>query len=64
VRQSLLIFGGDPSGFVTRPISGGIIALIVLVAVLFPVGKLLLARRRLALVGGSAPIGHDEKERS
>jgi putative tricarboxylic transport membrane protein len=63
VRQSLLIFGGDPSGFVTRPISGGIIALIVLVAVLFPVGKLLLARRRLALVGGSAPIGHDEKER-
>ncbi|MEV4168145.1 MULTISPECIES: tripartite tricarboxylate transporter permease [unclassified Nonomuraea] len=31
-RQSLLIFGGDPSGFLTRPISGTVLALVVLVA--------------------------------
>jgi putative tricarboxylic transport membrane protein len=63
VRQSLLIFGGDPAGFVTRPISGGIIALIVLVAVLLPLAKLFLARRRPALVGAGRPVGHDEEER-
>ncbi|GAA3546551.1 tripartite tricarboxylate transporter permease [Nonomuraea rosea] len=33
-RQSLLIFGGDPSGFFTRPISGTVLALVVLVALL------------------------------
>ncbi|MFB4275161.1 tripartite tricarboxylate transporter permease [Nonomuraea sp. MTCD27] len=31
-RQSLLIFGGDPSGFLTRPISGTVLTLVVLVA--------------------------------
>ncbi|NJP87970.1 tripartite tricarboxylate transporter permease [Nonomuraea sp. FMUSA5-5] len=31
-RQGLLIFGGDPTGFVTRPISGTIFALILAVA--------------------------------
>lgn len=44
-RQSLLIFGGDPTGFLTRPISGTILAL-VLVAVLFPVLVSLVRRRR------------------
>ena len=34
VRRSLLIFDGDPTGFVTRPISGTILAAFVLVAVL------------------------------
>ncbi|MGW0804656.1 tripartite tricarboxylate transporter permease [Nonomuraea sp. NPDC002799] len=33
-RQALLIFGGDPTGFFTRPISGTVLALVVLVAVL------------------------------
>ncbi|WP_049561478.1 tripartite tricarboxylate transporter permease [Nonomuraea sp. SBT364] len=33
-RQALLIFGGDPTGFLTRPISGTIFALVALVAVL------------------------------
>ncbi|MBE1593011.1 tripartite tricarboxylate transporter permease [Nonomuraea angiospora] len=33
-RQALLIFGGDPTGFLTRPISGTVLALVVLVAVL------------------------------
>ena len=33
-RRSLLIFGGDPSGFVTRPISGTILAIFVLLVAL------------------------------
>ncbi|MFC5832100.1 tripartite tricarboxylate transporter permease [Nonomuraea insulae] len=32
-RQALLIFGGDPTGFFTRPISGTVLALVVAVAV-------------------------------
>src|SRR5918993_197427 len=36
VRRALLIFDGDPTGFVTRPISGTILALF-LVAALFPI---------------------------
>ncbi|MEV0622722.1 tripartite tricarboxylate transporter permease [Nonomuraea sp. NPDC050404] len=32
-RQSLLIFGGDPTGFFTRPISGTIFALVVVVLI-------------------------------
>src|SRR3712207_1796897 len=34
LRRSLLIFDGDPSGFLTRPISGTLFALFLLVAVL------------------------------
>ena len=45
VRRSLLIFDGDPTGFVTRPISGTILALFLLV-VLSPAIKVLLDRRR------------------
>ena len=30
-RRSMLIFDGDPTGFVTRPISGTILAFVVLV---------------------------------
>ena len=33
VRRSLLLFGGDPTGFVTRPISAVLLALFVVVAV-------------------------------
>jgi putative tricarboxylic transport membrane protein len=34
LRRSLLIFDGDPGGFLTRPISGTLLAVFVLVAVL------------------------------
>jgi len=44
-RRSLLIFGGDPTGFVTRPISGVILAVFVLLIVL-PMIRTLLKRRR------------------
>lgn len=43
VRRSLLIFDGDPTGFVTRPISGTILALFLMV-VLLPI--LTAVRRR------------------
>ncbi len=54
-RQSLLIFGGDPAGFLTRPISGTILAL-VLVAALVPIVQAVLARRRRP---APAPDGRD-----
>ena len=44
VRRSLLIFDGDPTGFFTRPISGTLLAVFLLV-VLWPAAKLLLSRR-------------------
>ena len=34
LRRSLLIFDGDPAGFFTRPISGTLLVVFVLVAVL------------------------------
>ena len=43
-RRSLLIFDGDPTGFFTRPISGTILALFVLL-VLLPVIQQLRKRR-------------------
>jgi putative tricarboxylic transport membrane protein len=46
-RRSLVIFGGDPTGFVTRPISGAILALLVVV-VLWPVLNRVLRRGRPA----------------
>jgi putative tricarboxylic transport membrane protein len=45
VRQSLRIFGGDVMGFVTRPISGSIIGVIVLLVVAIPVAKVMLRKR-------------------
>ncbi|MBP2326428.1 putative tricarboxylic transport membrane protein [Kibdelosporangium banguiense] len=44
-RQSLLIFGGDPTGFLTRPISGTVLALVVLVALL-PLLRRVIRRRK------------------
>jgi putative tricarboxylic transport membrane protein len=44
VRRSLLIFDGDPTGFVTRPISGTILALF-LIAALFPIIQAVRHRR-------------------
>jgi putative tricarboxylic transport membrane protein len=43
-RRSMLIFEGDPTGFVTRPISGTILAFLVLVLAL-PLVKLAFRRR-------------------
>jgi putative tricarboxylic transport membrane protein len=45
LRRSLLLFDGDPTGFLTRPISGTLFVLF-LVVVLLPVIRAVLARRR------------------
>jgi putative tricarboxylic transport membrane protein len=47
LRRSLIIFDGDPAGFVTRPISGTLLGAFVLVAAL-PLLRAALARRRRA----------------
>ncbi|WP_210649450.1 tripartite tricarboxylate transporter permease [Nocardioides sp. SYSU D00065] len=49
VRRALLIFEGDPTGFVTRPISGTILALF-LVAAVFPVVQAVRRRRAATTV--------------
>jgi putative tricarboxylic transport membrane protein len=46
-RRSMLIFGGDPTGFFTRPLSGTILAIFVVVALL-PVVRHLVRRRSSA----------------
>ena len=45
LRRSLLLFGGDPTGFLTRPISGTLLVLFLVVAVL-PAIQAVLHRRR------------------
>ena len=45
VRQSLLIFGGNPAGFFTRPISGTILAALIVVLAL-PALRLLVKRQK------------------
>jgi putative tricarboxylic transport membrane protein len=47
VRRSLLLFGGDATGFVTRPISGVLLALFVVVAV-WPIIQATRRRRAAA----------------
>ncbi|MGY1643271.1 tripartite tricarboxylate transporter permease [Geodermatophilus sp. SYSU D00703] len=54
LRRSLLIFEGDPTGFFTRPISGTLFVLFLLVALL-PLIRAALSRRR-------APARRDTKE--
>jgi putative tricarboxylic transport membrane protein len=63
IRRSLLIFGGDPTGFVTRPISGTILAFLVLV-ILLPLLRKLLARRTRAggPSGPASPTTPDREE--
>ena len=51
VRRALLIFDGDPSGFVTRPISGTIVAIFFVMAVVPIIQS--LRRRRAA-----RPVDH------
>jgi putative tricarboxylic transport membrane protein len=55
LRRSLLLFDGDPTGFVTRPISGTLFALFLAV-VLMPLAGSLLRRRRAALTPPGEPI--------
>jgi len=59
VRRSLLIFDGDPTGFFTRPISGTILALFVLV-VLFPIVGAIRTRRSAR----TATTDHSDREDS
>jgi putative tricarboxylic transport membrane protein len=54
MRRSLLLFGGDPTGFLTRPISGALLALFVVVAVL-PPARTALARRRATAAEEKTP---------
>ncbi|AKS31750.1 tripartite tricarboxylate transporter permease [Mycolicibacterium goodii] len=54
VRRSMLIFGGDPTGFVTRPLSGTILAILVAV-VAIPVIRHLLRSRAGSPAPGEAP---------
>jgi putative tricarboxylic transport membrane protein len=67
-RQSLLIFGGDPSGFLTRPISGTILAAILAV-VLFPLLRRVFRSRRdeptdaLAPAEPGGPAAHPDHDR-
>lgn len=52
-RRSLLIFDGDPTGFITRPISGAILA-IFLMLVLLPVIQYVRHKRAAAAVPAKA----------
>ncbi|WP_069385267.1 tripartite tricarboxylate transporter permease [Cellulosimicrobium cellulans] len=62
VRRSLLIFGGDPTGFFTRPISGTLLAVFVLVA-LWPAVKMLRDRRAAARSSAGSPQDTDTSRR-
>ena len=57
-RRSLLIFGGDPTGFVTRPISGTILAIFVVLALL-P-----LVRHLLSPPGDASPTSPTRRSTS
>lgn len=55
VRRSMLIFGGDPSGFVTRPLSGTILAILVAVVAIPVIRHLLRNRRDAESAAGETP---------
>jgi putative tricarboxylic transport membrane protein len=55
-RRSLLIFGGDPTGFVTRPISGVLLLVFVMLALL-PAIRALMKRRTSARVESTSGVG-------
>ena len=61
LRRSLLVFGGDPAGFFSRPISATLLIVFVLVAVL-PGIRTLLAKRKASDSGTPAPEYIKEKE--
>ncbi|MEU0489175.1 tripartite tricarboxylate transporter permease [Nocardiopsis sp. NPDC006139] len=56
LRRSLLLFDGDVLGFATRPISGTLLALL-LVVVLLPVARMLFARRAAAAPAEREKVG-------
>jgi len=61
-RRSLLIFDGDPTGFVTRPISGTILAFLVLVIVLSVARKVVGRRTAPGASAGPAPSPDDRPD--
>lgn len=64
VRRSMIIYDGDPTGFVTDPISGTILAAFLVVA-LWPLGKKVLARRTPRPAGGdTTPTDASQREDS
>jgi putative tricarboxylic transport membrane protein len=60
-RRSMLIFGGDPTGFFTRPLSGTILAIFVVVALL-PLARHLW-RRRSTSVEAAASVAEVDAHR-
>ena len=59
LRRSLLLFAGDPTGFFTRPISGTLLVLFLVVA-LYPVVRAALPRRRTADRGAARSAENKE----
>ncbi|MFE9689204.1 tripartite tricarboxylate transporter permease [Micromonospora sp. NPDC005806] len=59
LRRSLLIFNGDATGFLTRPISGTLFVVFLLVALLPPIRAALTRRRATS---HPATASHDTKE--
>ncbi|MBU8817793.1 tripartite tricarboxylate transporter permease [Mycolicibacterium goodii] len=55
VRRSLLIFGGDPTGFVTRPLSGTILAILVALVAIPVIRHVLGGRAKSPGTGSESP---------
>ena len=55
LRRSLLIFDGDPTGFLTRPISGTLLVLFLLVALMPAIQAIRHRRRAVARDAADAP---------
>ena len=57
LRRSLLIFGGNPTGFITRPISGVLLVVFVIVVFLPLLQNLLKKRRGRKSLAGTPVLG-------
>jgi putative tricarboxylic transport membrane protein len=55
VRRSMLIFGGDPTGFVTRPLSGTILVILVALVAIPVIRHLLGNRTKSPRAGSESP---------
>jgi putative tricarboxylic transport membrane protein len=55
LRRSFLLFDGDPAGFATRPISGALLVLFLVVALL-PVARAVWRNRKTADVHNKEPV--------
>jgi putative tricarboxylic transport membrane protein len=60
LRRSLLLFGGDPAGFIGRPISG-VLLLVFLVVMLLPLLQKVFRKTRST--APAVEVRHEEKER-